>query len=540
MIDQGVEMAEARKFLAERDALYRANPLAFWHLPAEDFDPPDMRHANPTQLVFHKSQAKSRWLISGNTMGKTVAVAHEIAYWLAHCHPFRKTPDGPIMVRWYCVDKVKIEEILLPRLISCLPPSIVDHRRGRIGYNSQTGILAVRCKFGGWHQVFMGTYGQEAMATEGGQFHLLGYDEPPPFMLYDANQIRRVEFGADEIAALTPLQDEIPYDVSWISTDIEAKADGKNIAVFRIPAGENLKHLDREMYNDVVARYSEEQKAVRVRGEFSFLKGVIYKEFKTDTHLCEPFDVRQRVADGRGLVYVGIDHGDYKNTAATFHYVQGEGDNLRGWIFGEYFDGQGRRVDQNCHEIKALLGDLPIEGWFCDPRTFHDEPNTGTTMAEKYFAAGCPIIQSDDDVTKGEESVKQMLAVPRNEAGQCWRDNPDVMPPRLMVFNVGCEQTVKALQLYSTKPVRSRVDDPAEIVRSNRHKHLPDSIRYLYAMEPSGPSVRRAARPVLDLRTAMPMQMIAQSKQYPSGPSRLAARIRVPSRMVTLRSVGSG
>jgi hypothetical protein len=517
------ERDEILEALKEKDAQYRANPLAFWHLPKRASDASSMMRANPTQLAFHRSPAKSRWFISGNRRGKTECVAHEIAYFLAHCHPFRKTPERPLAWRWYTVDKEKIQQILLPKLIGCLPPSIVDKGRGR-GFNTNSGLFKCRCKYGGWHQVFMGTYGQEAIAAEGGKYDGMGYDEPPPNQLYQANQIRRVDLNADELAALTPLQDEIPWDVSWISTDIEAHADGKKIAVFRCLENENLDHLDAEAWDNAVSNLSSDQIAVRVRGEFAFMKGVIYKEFRPDTHLCDPFDVRARVEARRGMVYVGIDHGDYKNTAATFHYVEGDGENMRDWIFGEYFDGVGRKVYENCAAIRAKLGSLPVAAWFIDPSVWYPDETTGTTMGEEYFKAGCPAVPSNNDIPQGEEAVKVMLTVPRDATGRCWRDDPQIRPPRLMLFNEGCELTEQALLRYSTRTSRSRLDEPADLKRSNRYKHLPDSMRYVLVMSPSGVSRESHVNRTREPRTAMPMALIAPARHTIDQPSPLRFR----------------
>jgi phage terminase large subunit-like protein len=509
-----------KKLLAERDAAYKADPMAFWHLPKSPLDGGEIKRANPTQLLFHKSLARSRWFIAGNQRGKTVTCAREVAYWLGHNHPFRETPKRPIRVRWYALDYLKVEEILLPRLFDGLAPSLVLTRYGRDGYNAATHILKVKCKYGGLHEIFFSTYDQERHKAEGGEFDLVPYDEPPPQTLYRANQMRLVARGGQEIGALTPLQVEIPWDVAWIHTDIVCKADGKRTAVFTVDGDENLDHLDRAMWHEAMSRLSEEEKEVRIHGRFAFLRGVIYKEFATDMHLCEPFDVLQRVKDGQGLVYVGLDHGDYRNTAATFHYVQGQGDNTRAWVFGEYFDGMGRTIEENTANILAELGEIPIEATYADPATWHEDPVTKTVLAEKYAVAGLPIIPSDNDIPKGHETIRQLLKVPRNERGETWYGNYKVMPPRLMFFRDSAPLTVQALLRYATRSQRTKNDEPGKTVPSARWKHLPDSIRYVHVMHVDGiPHQKPKHPPRVDARTQIPLALYARPRRMPAHPS---------------------
>jgi len=499
--------------LEQRERHYRDNPLAYWHLPATPLDGKTIMRANPTQLAFHRSLARSRWFIAGNQRGKTVCSKHEVAYWMAHCHPFRKTPDRAIRIRAYALDYLKVNEILLPRLLSCLPPALIAHERGRDGYNSRDHILYVRCRFGGYHEMFFSSYEQEMHKAEGGEFDLLDYDEPPPRHIWEANKVRVAARGGQEIAALTPLQEEMPWDVGWIHTDIVANADGEAIATFHVEGDENLNHLDRATYDEGMSQLSDDQKEVRVCGRFGFLRGLIYREFSTDLHLCDEFDVRERVAQGLGKVYVGLDHGDYRNTAATFHYVEGEGDNARGWIFGEHFDGVGRDVAENCRAILGLLGDLPIEAALADPATWHPDPVTKRVLAELYADAGLPIVPSENDVPKGTEVVRQMLKVPRNASGETWRANPDVATPRLMIFRHAAPQTVASLMRYALRAPRARSGDVGKLVPANRHKHLPDSIRYLWVFGPDG-TVRRQPRPMRrDVPTRVPLHMLAQPRR---------------------------
>jgi hypothetical protein len=470
-----------RELLAKREELRATDPTLFW-----------AKKANPSQLAFHQSQAWMRYLIGGNKSGKTDANVAEGCYWLDHTHPWRKTPERPIRIRYCALDFNKIEEVIIPKFRKKLPPALIDTRRGANGYNADKHILYVRCKFDpAWdHEVHMLSYEQAMHKAEGGEFDVVIEDEPSPKSFHDANLVQLLARGGCLWGALTPLEDEIPWDVSWIFTDIVSKADGKKIAVWTVDTEENRHNLDPTVYEELTRNLTDEQKDVRLRGHFAFLRGLVYKEFTTATHLCDSFDVRERVLKGYGLVWVGLDHGDSKNTAALFLYVEGDGDGARAWAFGEYFDGQDRTISENSAEIVKRIGDTPVYGWIADPATWKPDPITKQRLADVY---PFPMLPGDNDIPKGHDIVRQWMAV-----------HPD-RGPRLVFFRDECPETVGALLKYSWKPTRSRDDEPSTRPKvSQRHKHLPDCLRYLLTYPVTGARMTAAPLPDADPITGNP------------------------------------
>lgn len=468
--------------------------------------------ANSPQDAFLKSEAHEAWAIGGNQSGKTYIV---VGFTVQKCSfmtkyrvrvpngdpdwrkwPIEWTeclqgPDKTLKFRYMALDFNKVHEIVLPHFYSLLPPALIEMKRGTKfpGYNTDTHILYIKDprRPGKCHEVHFATYDQDLHKIEGGAFDYVLYDEPPPKSIYKGNKVRLLAHGGKVRGALTPIE-EIPWPIEWIHHDIVCKADGKRIACFQLPTMTNMANLNEAEFAEMTRDMTEHQKRVRLMGEFGFLRGLVYKQFNRDLHVVEGFDVRQRVAEGRGLIYVGLDHGYRNPEAASWWYVEGAWPDVRGWKFKEYM-ASGFTVDQNCAAILEHNEGLPVEAWFGDPVSYwRTDETTGTLIVQFYWDNGIPVQKGDNDVTKGHLLVASLLEPLPDEMGK--------VTPRIKFFEC-LEESITAYMSYAWRRSATKHGEDTKEKPEEKYKHIPDTDRYVWTAMPSGVPMEAMPEPVL-------------------------------------------
>jgi len=461
---------------------------------------------NHIQDGFLKSKAKETWAIGGNQSGKTFVCCAFLVQktgfytkyrvrtpiegekdWRKWPVTWTECPPGPdetLRIRYMAIDFNKVHEIVLPHIYDLIPPSLLDLKRGTKfpGYNVDTHILYIRDRHRPElrHEIHFATYDQDVHKIEGGKFDYVLYDEPPPKNIYKGNKVRLLAKGGRVRGALTPIE-EIPWPIEWIHHDIVCKADGKRIDVFRLPTHANLANLSQETYDDLLRDMTEDQRKVRLFGEFGFLKGLVYKQFSTDLHVVPRFDVAARVRAGKGLVFVGLDHGYRNPEAASFWYVEGAWPDVRAWKFMEYL-ASGLTIYQNCANLLEMIGEIPVEAWLADPVScWRMDDATGSQMAEQYWACGVPIQKADNDVAKGHNIIASLLEPLPDEYGR--------RSPRIFFFE-GLPETITAYMSYAWQHSRTRHGEDQKEKPEEKYKHIPDTDRYVWSLPPSGVPLR--------------------------------------------------
>ena len=481
-MDTLAQLQRLKALEAKRARLEADNPIVYAYI------------ANPQQHAFHQCLASLAVIIGGNQGGKTFGVVADVSQHVTHQRKYRwrdyngavkwatrpATPDRKLKIRYMALDFTKVEEIVLPHFYTLLPPQLIDTKRGTKwpGYNGDSHILYIVDPHRPHlrHEIHFATYDQLAHKIEGGAFDLLCYDEPPPKKIFDGNKVRLLKSGGRTLMALTPIE-EIPWPIEWIHHDIVCKADGKRIAVFKQPTRDNAANLAEGAIEEISRDMTEHQRAVRLEGEFGFLKGLVYKQFQRDVHLCKPYDVRRRVRAGEGLVYVGLDHGYRNPTAVSWWHIVGEWPDVKGVKFMEYL-ASGLTIPENCHNILEMTGDIPVEAWLADPvNCWTIDPETGTQLAEHYWDCGLPIQKADNDVNKGHDTVATLLEPMMTATGQ--------KKPRIWFFET-LEESITAYMSYAWQHSRTRHGGEQKEKPEEKYKHIPDTDRYVWTAYPSG------------------------------------------------------
>lgn len=208
-------MAPEERALVEEIIEEQGKLLAAYHRQgADEYEPQDY------QLPFHQSQASNRWFIGGNKSGKSRSLHQECKWFGLDCHPYRDIgARGPI---WMCsqsdeksfgYQQPELEKIIGSEHI------VKKYRHPRPMWklvNDQ------------W--IHFKNYSQDVATFESDEIRFIGFDEPPPYDIFEAGWMRRsAHFNLDIAGACTmtqglgwlwpkvidPASDELLPDTEW-------------------------------------------------------------------------------------------------------------------------------------------------------------------------------------------------------------------------------------------------------------------------------------------------------------------------------------
>lgn len=228
---------------------------------------------NEPQGRFYASQARVRLFFGGNGSGKSFAGLHELAHTHLKTHKFRDCSS--IHKTWFFTPDLKKVEDFIEELRKIVPPSQfpdVD----KMGTPNPRRLI---WKNGEWTTFF--SYEQDASAAESTNIDAVFFDEPPPRSIYVA-AYRGCRTNPNHFLCffMTPL------DEPWIYTDLylpAVRGEAKHIDVIMGSTVANKANLSSAWIEEFSASLSDEEKRVRLHGEFAILQGRVFREFsRTD------------------------------------------------------------------------------------------------------------------------------------------------------------------------------------------------------------------------------------------------------------------
>jgi len=276
--------------------------------------------ANPMARRVHETLVREVAIVGGNRSSKTDTMMAELAIRmtghvpmsLESTYPREKLAALPIRARVVCNSLTDtLEPVIKPKLRWDQWNGVGDPHEGR----GHWGWIPQHCLKGGtWEKAYSekyrtlavnvdnywvgadgstrsirGTstcqflsYDQDLTAFSGSSMHWVGHDELPPADIYRENRLRTLDVRGRIYTAFTP-PDEIGMsraDVSWFYDEVYQKGL-QNVSGFETIRlfTENNSILDAAAISDLMAKLTDEQRAVRLHGEFLHLSGVIYSLF---------------------------------------------------------------------------------------------------------------------------------------------------------------------------------------------------------------------------------------------------------------------
>jgi len=440
---------------------------------------------HPKQMEFHKHQGEKRGLFGGNQSGKSWAGANEIAWTVGRVHPYRpNVKKSPVSARDCCVDFNVLYSTIVPTYKRILP-----RRECLLGGRFKIGgeMVDVPTKTyegnerrwpgldgGSWdsaydksrHIIYLAdgsliefkTYEQGNKIDNsfaGPPRHIIRHDEEPPEFLYGENIARQVavESGPNIIFTMTPLN----YN-EWVYSQIyEAAAHDPKIGAFMMSSADNPIATEASLAALESGIKDEDIKAARLYGEFTFVKGRVWKGYG-DHNLIDPFNIPRHWH--RTVI---IDPHDNKPTAVN--WIAEDQAQGRLYVYDEAdLSGDYKYI---CDQITGRCTGQAIDLWLIDPSANRENKMQGSgrliDQFRKYLTPR--IIPANNAREIGWDAVRQVVA-----------DNPGY-GPRLYVFK-SCPITDHQMRNYSWKPPTKTKEDRSKPEVVKRNDDHCDCVRY--------------------------------------------------------------
>ena len=504
--------------------------------------------ANPMARRVHETLAREIAIVGGNRSSKTDTMMAELAIRmtghvplsLQGSYPREKLAALPIRARVVCNSLTDtLEPVIKPKLRWDQWNGVGDPNEGR----GHWGWVPQHCLKGGtWEKAYSekyrtlavsvdnywtggdgttvsvrGTstcqflsYDQDLTAFSGSSMHWVGHDELPPADIYRENRLRTLDVRGRIYTAFTP-PDEIGMaraDVSWFYDDVyepgRRGTDGFETIILHT---ERNSILSPEDVARLAALLTDEQREVRLHGNFLHLSGVIYSLFTHgDATWCFRCQKRIVTVDGACVSCKGDDIESFTHVVEA-HPVPNN------WPIVMVIDPHPRKkdaigwfaitpsddvvlvaeaeADGTAADVKRVIDDveqrhrLLVRKRLMDPNIAtetNDKLGRGWTIRKAYDDVGLRCDLANDEINAGIQNVMELL-----------KPDPKTRRPRFRCFNT-CQRFIYGMTHWSwDEHVRAGDKEPKEKVR-DKAKDFPDLVRYLANDRPEYARYARGAQ----------------------------------------------
>jgi hypothetical protein len=255
---------------------------------------------NKPQEQFLSSQKKLRAMFAANAVGKTTALTIDLIYTCLDRHPERDTTKARTI--WFLIPGFQKIEDYIREIKQWCPPSLFP----QVDKMGSPHIRRLRWQNG--KTVTFYSFDQDPAQLEGTNIDVLYSDECPPRKLWVA-AFRGLRNNPDYFVAMAGT----PISEPWLYTDVYLPGitgQNKDTEIITGTIYENP-YLTKEFVDDFESRLTDDEKRVRLFGEFSALQGRVFKEFDRKVHVLQLQDF-----PNDWPVYFAIDpHSRKKSTA---------------------------------------------------------------------------------------------------------------------------------------------------------------------------------------------------------------------------------
>ena len=359
----------------------------------------------------------------------------------------------PLKIRILGEDYEKsIGQVLLPYVFKFIPPEmIVNKRKGQTGVYNQISIKNVYDSQHP-HVIDFLTYQQDSALHEGWDGHILICDEPPPRSHFIANKRGLIDHNGITLMMMTPLKEP------WISNELVNSSD-PSIRVVEMDSYANP-HVPKSAIDDFAKNLNEDEIATRIHGKFLHLQGLVFKEFKKETHVIEPL----AIIPHDWTCYVAID--THPRTPQALLFVVVDNRNQIYCVHEIFQHGTPEEVAE--WVIKYHKDTRKVYMAVMEPASSGDAARGDTTfmiIQRKLLAEGIQVTLGSKDLAGGILMMRQVLKTPNGR-------------PALFVYNTLKELVFEFLN-YVWKEMK-RPDGRSESQKpSDERDHLIEDLRRL-------------------------------------------------------------
>jgi len=250
-------------------------------------------------------------------------------------------------------------------------------------------------------------------------------------------------------------------------------------------------------YIATFANYPESWKKRFFEGSWDVFEGQIWPEYDPDIHEIAPVALEPwwQIAEG-------IDHGKRNPTSILWcAFFSRFGQNYC-FVVDEHYQA-GKLVSfhaQKLLENRTMLGGIRPMWTVIDASSSQEDPNTGRSVMDEYFAWGIPVVPSDRHkmarVIRVGEWLQPDPKVPHPITGQLREGGY----PRLYIFN-NCIELRRHMPGYRWKPKRPSDQEDSKEEPLKKDDHDVDALGYILMMRPEPKSKPVIIAPDEDSRT---------------------------------------
>jgi Terminase-like family. len=387
---------------------------------------------HPAQDAFHRAgDKKHRMYRAGNRSGKSTMGCAEDSAWLIGERPWyprgsvERTlgiPQHPVKGKIITTDWDKVNEIWTSeetgKIWRMLPRGFVTRTK-----RNHSGAIEFIATERGSSVMFdtVEAYKKNPQSQESSDLDFLHIDEPCPEGMYKANARGLMDRNGKDWFTLTPLQE------LWINDMFFPQPGHNGLLVPRdnifavVGNTRDNPYLTEEAISDFESSLTEDERQCRLNGLPLELAGLVYKEFKEDTHILKSLPPGWKSWDNPPAdhtIYCSIDVHPKIPHAVVFCAV---GPSEVPIIYDEIWmhcdaDGLAAAI---LHKLRGRKYIVPK----CDPLAWIQDPITLSCMAHRFAFCGLPVVKASKAKEFGILKFKSVLKDPRGVrvAPTCYR-----------------------------------------------------------------------------------------------------------------------
>jgi phage terminase large subunit-like protein len=464
----------------------------------------------PTQDAFHRCLLPERLLRGSNRSGKTVGGAIEVARAVTGQDPFKKYPpkDGRCYVVGY--DGKHISKVMWPKLAKAgafkiirdeitgmwrtydptnpadlvrfretkqAPPLIPPRYIKDIAWESKKEGLPKHIKLTtGWEIDFFSSMGKP---QKGADIDMCWFDEEVEgFDWYAEMAARLIDRSGRFIWTATPQAGTEELYRLHERAEEQRFLPYKTTEEFVILLDDN-KYITEEQKRQFAEKMSEEERVVRIQGEFAFSSFRVFPEFAKELHCTDYFQIPRSwtryacVDPGRqvcAVLFLAIPRPDDGDFAYCYDelYIQGCDAETFGEKMAHKCQGQSFEaflIDHQGGRVVEMGSGMSVEAQYSEALR---KRRISSEVTGAGFAWGAP------EPKAGVEAIRSWL---KSRAADTKRDQM----PKLRIFPDKCPNLIEEIKHYRYKRVSRVVTDDPE---SRGRVHLMACLRYLALYQP--------------------------------------------------------
>jgi phage terminase large subunit-like protein len=279
----------------------------------------------PQQEVFLQSQAKHRIAFGGNRAGKTAVTTADDAMVITRRHPHRQhmyADNRPLKMRIIGSDFERgVDQTLVPYIQQYIPPSFLINGSWEDSYRRAEHFLTLADK----STISFMSYEQDPDKFQSVSLDHVHYDEEPPQAIWREGRLRLLDTNGTSTISETPVQ-----QLEWVQDEIiEPWQAGllPDYDIITLRTLDNI-HLSAEAVAELVADMDEDEKLIRLEGQYPPGKSKVFPEFTGKFPFVIPHQLfldRFHEDPGPWSFYESMDYGYVNPTAWIWTAVHTDG-----------------------------------------------------------------------------------------------------------------------------------------------------------------------------------------------------------------------